>query len=83
MRPEIRYGYIASTEKEKHEFFFSYVNILIFFPRIAPHQPPTIPESLKQIGPGISEIMMDQLYKSAVLGYQSLARLWLEVKFAL
>ena len=41
-----------------------------FWPSSISHLPPTIPESLMQIGPGISEIMVHHKRKSGVLGYQ-------------
>ena len=60
-------GWVASTERKKTQ-----VQLFEFFwPRTITHLPPTIPESLTQIGPGISEIMIHQLHSSPVLGYQA------------
>ena len=59
--------------RKKHTFFL-HQHIEFFWPRTISHLPPTIPKSLMQIGPAISEIMMDHQLYSTILGYQSLAR---------
>ena len=47
---------------------------IFFWPRSLPRHPPTTPESFMHMGPAMCESIANTLHKSAVLGYQSLAR---------
>ena len=50
------------------------IKIYFFWPRSLPHCPPTILESFTHMSSDMCEIINDQVGKSAVLSYQSLAR---------
>ena len=57
-------------EKEKKiKTFFNFFLLRSLF-----RHPPTTPESFTHMGPAMCESISDQLGKSPVLGYQSLAR---------
>ena len=60
-------------ENKENKFLPNSQHFDFFLPWTISHLPPTIPSSLMQIGPGISEIMINYPRKAALLGYRSLA----------